>query len=1369
MMTTNSQFYNNLLLALDKSFSREEIRLLCFQLGIDYENLAGETKIAVIQSLIIYLNKRNRIDELIKSLQELRPNIEWPQENLTALSQPYRGLFPFREKDAHFFFGRDKFINRLQKAVQRNPLVAVIGASGCGKSSIVFAGLVPLLRKEEEWLIIEFRPGNDPFHSLASALAPWLKIKKQRIKQQRVAIPEIAKAFQNNPVSIIQKLNEILAIQSNDKHILLIADQFEELYTLCSSIEMQQRFMDTLLETLKSGQATLIFTMRADFMDQAAGYRPFADGLQDADRIILPFMSKEELKEAIEKPAQYVGVDFESGLVARIVDDLRDEPGNLPVLEFALSLLWDRVEFWALTHKAYENIGEVNGALTKYAETVFAELNIEQQKQARQIFMQLVQPGNGTQDTRRLALKSQVGKQSWELVQWLADKRMVVTNSSLNKNNEETVEIIHEALIQKWPRLRGWMDVDRKFREWQETLRTTLNQWEESNHDEGALLRGAPLVEADSWLEERREDLSKVEIKYIVEGIRLRWREKQKERQIEAERRRALQLRGLRNGLAIMLVVAIAIAIIALQLRWEANQARQETENLKDIVLANQLASEAMVIFEESPELALLLTIESYYLQNVNNRPILRATEQSLRLLLSQIGGIPLRGHDSVFSVVDFSPNGQMLASAAEDGSITLWHIVDGDISHSTILQRSEDEINILKFHPNQNWLASGNFDGSIRLWNISKPNEPPKTLTGHEERVWSMVFSPDGNWLASRTRNDNTLILWQLNQLDENKNTPIKLGGHKFGVSPMVFSQDGKWLATGDGNGAIRLWDLSNSPFTSKELIGHERWIGDLEFSSDNNWLISSGYDGIIRLWDLSSSDYKVVTLHGHESAINSIALSNNGRWIASTSFDHTVRLWDISDLEQSGRILGSHGYWGIEVEFSPDDRWLVSSSANRELKLWDLENDQLEPRTLRGHEGDTNQIFFEPNGDWMATFGEDGTIRIWDPDNPTTSSQSLPGHEEGVRDVHFSYDNHWLASAGNDQTVRLWNLSNSSHKNQILRGHNTFVSSVKFSFDNNWLASVDTDGNVLLWRMADLTSPIQIIEDLGLGARFLFSPDNRWLIASNVSDSTFLLDLADVQKSPVPIQGFVGISSISADSRWLVTSLEENGKNAIFIWDINDLKQPITINTEYTLTDAGFVAMISPDGRWIVGDYRYSLLQIWNTQYSSFVLPTNFWRTNFLAQDVEFSPDGNWIVVGSADGVVARGSLNETFLDVDMQLMRGHDKSVNDLAFSQDGNLLATGSIDGTIRLWNFDNNNPDSILLQGHNNEISDLEFSNDGNLLASSSADNIIRLWTVPIENLVKQACENAGRNLSQEEWSQYFEEQPYRHTCPLINN
>jgi WD40 repeat protein/energy-coupling factor transporter ATP-binding protein EcfA2 len=284
---------------------------------------------------------------------------------------PYRGLFHFGPGDAEYFFGRERFVEELVIATQTRNFISLLGASGSGKSSVVLAGLVPKLQQAGHWQFTHFRPGSDPYSALAQALVP-LYTTNLDATEQIVQARKLAGYFRTGEVLLTDVFAKIQQNYPTDR-VLLIADQFEELYSLCTDETIRRNFLDRLLAGIAapadrvSFAPVMVATMRADFLGNALSHRPFADVLQKA-RLLLPLMNRAELIEIIEKPAQKLGVIFEAGLVQRILDDVEEEAGILPLLEVALTELWRRRSGKQLTHAAYENIGGVKGALAHYSD-----------------------------------------------------------------------------------------------------------------------------------------------------------------------------------------------------------------------------------------------------------------------------------------------------------------------------------------------------------------------------------------------------------------------------------------------------------------------------------------------------------------------------------------------------------------------------------------------------------------------------------------------------------------------------------------------------------------------------------------------------------------------------------------------------------------------------------------------------------------------------------------------------------------------------------------------------------------------------------------------------------------------------------------
>jgi len=478
------------------------------------------------------------------------PGPELQEQIKTTLGTicPYRGLRAFREEDAPFFFGREAFTTKLVKKVTQNTMISVVGASGSGKSSAVRAGLVPYARKgigDEVWDVATLVPGDRPLRALATAFVPFLEPNMMEEMTERERLKEIGKwagDFEEGSVSLRDVVARALDKQRGTDHLLLVVDQWEELYTLVNDDRIRSLFIDELLEGTSLANLTVVFTLRGDFYGHVLSHRALADRLQNAVMNLGP-MNREELEHAIEAPAKKLGLTFEPGLVDRILDDVEEAPGSLPLLEFVLTGLWERRRAGTLLHEAYQDMGEVRGAMARRADEVFGKLSPGDQNLVRRILVHLVQPGEGTEDTRRRATLSEVGESVRPVVRQLADARLTVTGRD-EATGEETVEVAHEALIHNWTRLRNWLDEDREFLLWQQRLRAHFEEWKHTGCEKDTLLHGNPLIEAEHWVEERGDDLGPSEREFIEKSVALR----EQEQTLDSRQRGGMAVVASREG-----------------------------------------------------------------------------------------------------------------------------------------------------------------------------------------------------------------------------------------------------------------------------------------------------------------------------------------------------------------------------------------------------------------------------------------------------------------------------------------------------------------------------------------------------------------------------------------------------------------------------------------------------------------------------------------------------------------------------------------------------------------------------------------------------------------------------------------------------
>lgn len=432
---------------------------------------------------------------------------------------PYRGLYAFREQDAPLYHGRATVIARLTRAISQSALAGVVGASGSGKSSLVHAGLIPALRRQaEHWAVAVFRPGSSPYEALAGGLVELVH-PDSSVDHNATAAAALSERMRTGGIS--QAVEQIA--RRLDRPLLLFADQFEELFTHCRDEDSVRKFLDDIAELSlrhpgSTSRVKVVLTLRGDFYGRAVAHRRFSDVLQD-HVVNLPPMNRTELRSAIVEPARAGQLVLDEGLVERILDDVGSAPGNLPLLEFALTLLWERQSSGRLTHAAYETVGEVVGAIATRAEEVYAGLSPQQQDTARQLLTRLVRVapiGEEGEDARRRTPVTELSgfARVEEVIAALTDARLLVTDS--DEQGRPTVEVAHEAVIRSWDRLRLWLDGDRQFLLWQQRTRRRYEDWRSEAEDPVNALHGRLLSEAEGWLQSRGTEAVAADLREFI-------------------------------------------------------------------------------------------------------------------------------------------------------------------------------------------------------------------------------------------------------------------------------------------------------------------------------------------------------------------------------------------------------------------------------------------------------------------------------------------------------------------------------------------------------------------------------------------------------------------------------------------------------------------------------------------------------------------------------------------------------------------------------------------------------------------------------------------------------------------------------------
>jgi WD40 repeat protein/DNA-binding SARP family transcriptional activator len=1157
---------------------------------------------------------------------------------------PYRGLAAFREQDADFYHGRERFVQQLTDALKRRSLVGVIlGSSGAGKSSVVHAGLIPRMRDEGKWSFIEFRPGGQPFQALANAVSIALEPGMSKA-DQLIEAHKLAEAFRTGDLSLSNVADRVLENDPKKRRLLLLVDQFEELYTLCPQPELRRRFIDMLIGAAQPAiPVVLLMTLRADFMGQALSHRPLADALQHGTFILGP-MNREELQAAIQNPAEKQGAAFEPGLVNRILDDVGQEPGNLPLLEFALTLMWDQLDQGWLTHAAYEEIGRVEGALAHYAEKVYTGLDENEQEKARKIFIQLVQPGQGTEDTRRIATRLELGDDNWPLIQELADRRLVVTGR--DEEEQETVELVHEAMISGWGRFRGWIDADRNFRVWQEGLRAAIRGWQASDRDDGALLRGAPLAQAGEWLEERHTDLGEMENNFIQASLELHQKE-----QARREKRRRLIV----AGLAIGLMVAVLLSVFALVQRRSSLQNAAQAQNVA-LVAGSQAA-----LANHDTDTAIALAWQA-----VRLNPDSALAQAQLSEVAYGTGTVRiLEGNKDISAWIAMSPDDRTLLAGIDDGSVILWELATGQVlwEQQVQTQTGEPWVQDVAFSPDGGVVAA-TYDDRIMFWQAAT-GQLIRQIDSVVNRQ-KITFHPSGDQFATTgSEEQSRLVIWDFASGEVLRE--FEPGTY---IEDLVYTADGSTILIASRSGLLTLIDEQTGDVIREfqnYLEPDSGWLRYITLSPDGTRVIAASYANFLPVWDFETGE--LLENYSYAGVPSSAFHPQNG----------TVLIGDISVLRtidlQTGAVLRSntgHNRGILGVAITSDGARAVTTGADETIRVWDLQGGQV-VRRFTGPQASLGEISLSPDGRRMLVGSADGTTTLWDveageeirrfvDDQPITALRFSPDGRSAL--IGTSVLQGLVAEPG---YLILWDVETGEEIRRF-EGQPYAVEAVAFSPDGRLAASAGAGAMAILWDV-ETGAEIRRFEDYWV--------DSPWGI------ETFW----DVEFSPDGNRIFASHTS-------QVFASHSNG--AIIGWDVESGKR---IQELFGHSQVAASIVFSKDGQRLVSGGTDSQIILWDMGTGNIL--RRFATHPGGTRQVQFSPDESFLLGGSLNGTNSLWRV-----DTGEEIRRYEGGFVKSMRFTLDGHHAVVGYQDGRVELWRIDSTLEELLTWTRNNRYIPEL---------------------------------------------------------------
>ena len=1245
---------------------------------------------------------------------------------------PYPGLRPFKKDEWAIYFGREPMIDAVLDRLAEQQLVVVHGSSGCGKSSLIRAGVLPRLEQEHilhgvPWRTAEMRPGGSPLWHMAETIA---RLIYGLSDDKPLPVGDVRRIHRilNLGKTGLQQIQEQFGLGIGGNACLLL-DQFEELFRYARAIGREEA--ETLIDVLKAFHDKppkgihAIVTMRSDHLGDCAQFTGFAE-LVNETQYLLPRMDKMALMRAIREPARLFGGEVSADLALRMIDESQNEPDALPLIQHCLMRLWQefqpKTKLDGLTDRPQAPFDQgsskptpnpfittegyigLQSTLSQHADEVLDQLVQEYpdaEKVTEYLFRAITEidpEGRGIRSPMPLSQLVAITGEKPVILDRVIDGFAQNDCGFVTRSNDDEplIDISHEALIRCWSRLdnpaidkttkrpEGWLQREEEDGRLWHSLLVQAESGEEISagvlHERQAWLNSLP---GKAWTERHGAGW------YLVQALMARSQRahlEAKQREDAAKRRERLLMIGLASGA----IVSLLLAVLA-GLSWFSSERAAEAES------AAAARAERLAIAEAEAA----LRAEAAAIRAVAEANRARQAERQ-----AQIGDSVLRADQAQQQLQNgFPVTAMQLALAGlpinPGPDDRPWVAKTANVLADAL--RAQRERWVLKGHEGPVWslalsadgqrLFSSSYDNTIRLWD-ARTSKQLKVLEGHEAPVWSLAQSIDGKRIVSGSE-DKTIRIWDTRTGEQLK----VLRGHGWAVTSLALSTDGQRIISGSEDKTIRIWDTQTGE-QLKVLKGHGWGVTSLALSTDGQRIISGSEDKTIRIWDTQTGE-QLKVLEGHEAPVWSLAISANRGRVVSGSYDSTIRVWDIRTGEQLKVLKGHEGpVWSLAI--SPDGDRIISGSEDRTIRLWDARTGE-QRQILKGHEGAIWSLAISLDGNRIFSGSYDNTIRLWTAQT-TEQVEVLTGHAEGVTSLAVSSDGRHIVSGSYDKTIRIWDIQTGEQR-QILRGHEGPVWSLAISPDGQHIVSGSYDKTIRIW-------------DIHTG-------EQRQILRGH--------------------EGPVWSLAISPEGRRIVSGSDDS---TIRIWDIQTGEQLEVLRGH---KGSVYALAISANGQRIISGSEDSTIRLWHarTNQQLKVLTGHEEGVTSLA----VSNDGKHIVSGSYDNTIR---LWDTRTDEQLQVIKDHGGGFTSLSISADGRHIVNGSDDSMVRLW--DTNTSEQLqVLKGHAGPIWSLAISPDGQHVISGSSDKTIRITWVgrSKDDLIKRARERLPREMTGEEKRRFY--------------